>query len=266
MKVFLLAAVACSASALAGPYAPAAGQMGTTAIPYNSGIFEGWATGVSQLDLGPVDITDPDGGDVTWGTTLDVLGQSDAVADNLPVLSLGDGGSITLTFAKPITNGAGADFAVFENGFSDSFLELAFVEVSSNGTTFFRFNAHSLTQTATQVGSFSLLDPTNLHNLAGKYRSGFGTPFDLGELSAAAGLNVNAVTHVRIIDVVGNIAPAYATRDSQNRIVNDPWPTFSETGGFDLDAVGVIHQVVPEPGSAALLLAGLGALCQRRRR
>ena len=97
-------------------------------------------------------------------------------------------------------------------------------------------------------------------------RSGFGTPFDLAELNGMPGLNIASVTQIRLIDVVGSIAPAYATRDSLNRIINYPWPTFFETGGFDLDAVGVIHQAVPEPGSVALFLAGIGALFRRRRR
>lgn len=79
------------------------------------------------------------------------------------------------------------------------------------------------------------------------------------------GLNLNSVTHIRIVDVVGSIDPLYATRDSLNRVINDPWPTFFETGGFDLDAVGVIHQAVPEPGSVACVFAGLAALCRRRR-
>ncbi|MFN6048554.1 MAG: T9SS C-terminal target domain-containing protein, partial [Bacteroidota bacterium] len=47
------------------------------------------------------------------------------------VVSLGDGGIATLTFDPPITNGDGFDFAVFENTFLDTFLELAFVEVST---------------------------------------------------------------------------------------------------------------------------------------
>jgi len=41
--------------------------------------------------------------------------------------------------------------------------------------------------------------------------------------------------------VVGCIQPAFATFDSKDNIVNDPWPTPFNTGGFDLDAVGVLH-------------------------
>src|SRR5207249_2137736 len=122
------------------------------------------------------------------------------------VVSLGDGGQITLGFDKPIRNGSGADFAVFENGFASgslAFLELGFVEVSSDGMNFFRFDATSNTQTTTQVASFGLLDATNLNNLGGKYVAGFGTPFDLQELAGRSPfLDVNDVRFVRIVDVV----------------------------------------------------------------
>ena len=36
----------------------------------------------------------------------------------------------------------------------------------------------------------------------------------------------------------------YASYDSQGNIINDPFPTPFETGGFDLDAIGVIHSFV----------------------
>jgi hypothetical protein len=42
--------------------------------------------------------------------------------------------------------------------------------------------------------------------------------------------------------VVGCIQPAYASYDSNNKIINDLWSTPFPSGGFDLDAVGVINQ------------------------
>ncbi|MCD4697291.1 MAG: T9SS type A sorting domain-containing protein, partial [Bacteroidales bacterium] len=39
----------------------------------------------------------------------------------------------------------------------------------------------------------------------------------------------------------GCIQDEFATHDSQGHKVNDPWPTLFPSGGFDLDAVGVIH-------------------------
>jgi hypothetical protein len=202
-----------------------------------------------------MNISNPGLGLATAGTAADALGI--AQGNTSGVVSLGDGGQITLTFTGGIRNGPGADFAVFENGFSDSFLELAFVEVSSNGSDFFRFPAISLTQTSTQVGGFGSLDATNLYNLAGKYRAGFGTPFDLAELAGFSPLlDVGAVTHVRIVDVVGSINPLYASYDSLGNLVNDPWSTPFASSGFDLDAVGVLHPV-PEPATGAL--AGVAA-------
>ena len=34
----------------------------------------------------------------------------------------------------------------------------------------------------------------------------------------------------------------YSRCDSQGHQINDPWPTNFPTGGFDLDAVGVINE------------------------
>jgi len=219
-----------------GPYAPPAGQPGTTAIHKDFIRFVFWATGCT-ITRGFQDISNAGLGNTTVGTNASVIGKSGING----VVSLGDGGSAILTFNAPIINGAGADFAVFENSFSDDFLELAFVEVSSDGINFFRFDAISLTDTSVQTGSFGSTDATNLYNLAGKYRAQYGTPFDLDELAGTVGLDINNITHIKIIDVIGNINPLYATYDSQNRIVNDPWPTAFGSSGFDLDAVGIIN-------------------------
>ena len=267
-RLLILCVALSPALVFAGPYAPAAEQSGSTAIPYDFAGIVGWATGFQDLVRGPIDISQPAQGNASFGSGANALGPADAQNDSLPVVSLGDGGRITLTFASPIRNGPGADFAVFENGITDNFLELAFVEVSSNGVNFFRFNAVSLTPTATQVGPFDqTIDPTDLNNLAGKYRRGFGTPFDLAELAGTPGLDVNAVTQVRIVDVVGSIDPLYRTLDSLGNPVNDPWPTNFATGGFDLDAVGVLNfATVPEPSTALLLAAAALFAAARRRR
>ncbi len=161
------------------------------------------------------------------------------------VVSLGDGGFAICTFEHPIRNGAGYDFAVFENSFDGLFLELAVVEVSSNGIDFVRFPAHSLTDTAVQKGTFDLLDATHLNNLAGKYSAGFGTPFDLEELAGNPLLDVENITHIKVIDVVGSMDEQFATRDAFGNKINDPFPTPFESSGFDLDAIGVIHQNNP---------------------
>lgn len=217
-------------------YAPAAGQAGSTAIAKTSTVFKGWATGINVV-RGPQDIANPTGPLASSGDPSGALGGT-----STGVVCLGDGGSATVTFAAPIINGPGFDFAVFENGFSDTFLELAFVEVSSNGVNFFRFPSHSQTQTTTQVGGFGAVDCRYINNLAGKYRVNFGTPFDLSDVPNNALLDKNNITHVRVIDVIGTINPLYASHDSLGNIVNDPYSTPYATGGFDLNAVGVINQ------------------------
>ena len=82
----------------------------------------------------------------------------------------------------------------------------------------------------------------DINNLAGKYRAGYGTPFDLEELAGTPGLDVNNITHVRIVDVVGSLG-SHASHDSSGRVINDPYPTNFPTGGFDIDAVGVIKRL-----------------------
>lgn len=219
-------------------FAPAAGQLGSTALHRDSANWVGWAT-KSFVRRGYKDISQPALGPVASGSPSNALGTSDGL-----ILSLGDGGLVELEFEHPIKNGQGPDFAVFENSFNNTFLELAFVEVSSDGQRFVRFPAISNTDTTTQVGSFGAVDPTQLYNLAGKYRASYGTPFDLEELRDSAGLDINAITHMRVIDVVGSINPAYGQRDSRGWLINDPWNTPFDSGGFDLDAVGVLHQTL----------------------
>jgi hypothetical protein len=236
-----------------GPWPPGPGQPGTDAIPGASALFKGWAQSVTSFQPGPRrtgSATSP----ANYGSAASVTGPPDAAGSQYdmppeegPVLSLGDGGSVTLEFSPPIADGEGPDFAVFENGFITSgsaiFAELAFVEVSSNGVDFVRFPAVSCTPTSTQTGSFTTLDPRNLHNLAGKYPAGYGTPFDLSELAASnPSLDVTRITRVRIVDVIGDVKTGLGSRDAGGNWINDPFPTDFQTGGFDLDAVGVIHQ------------------------
>jgi hypothetical protein len=243
---------------MAGPFDGAAGTLGSRAIPFDSTEIVGWATGYSNLIRGPARIDNPSLGFATFGEGSNALGP--AGTSVFEVVSLGDGGSITLTFQAPITNGAGWDFAVFENSFNDTFLELAFVEVSSNGFDFFRFPAISLTPTDKQVDGFGSVDPTNIHNLAGKYRVGFGTPFNLEDLAGVSPLlDISSVTHVRIVDVVGVINSPFTTFDSLGNPINDPWATPFNSSGFDLDAVGVRY-FIPEPSTIALLLAAASLL------
>lgn len=231
-------------SAFSQSYAPPANTPGTTAMHKDSSAFVAWATGI-EVKRGFLNIADTNfmlsgSNKASYGNPEDALHQAEG--NSTAVVSLGDSGMATLTFAQPITNGDGPDFAVFENGFQPDFLELAFVEVSSDGGTFFRFPAHSENQTNAQIAGGGLMDCRYIHNFAGKYQQGYGTPFDLSDLPLNLLLDINAITHVRIIDVVGTINPGFASHDSEGNIVNDPYPTPFASGGFDLDGVGVIHQ------------------------
>jgi len=220
-------------------YASAAGEVGSTAIWKDSSAFVAWAK-TCVVSRGYQNIADTALGFASAGHDTLAIGKSAS-----GVVSLGDGGSATCTFEHPIRNGAGFDFAVFENSFDGFFLELAVVEVSSNGIDFVRFAAHSLTDTTIQKGTFDLLDATQLNNLAGKYRAGFGTPFDLQELAGNPSLDINNITHVKVIDVVGSLSEKFATRDAFGNKINDPFPTPFESSGFDFDAIGVIHHNNP---------------------
>ena len=237
-----------------GPFSGPVGSEGCTAIHRDSSAIVAWATGVI-VDRGPQNISYPDSPLASFGDdeTI-VLGPASTYTTD--AVSLGDGGSATLTFAKPICNGMGPDFAVFENGMKNNqnggyFLELAFVEVSSDGERFVRFPATSLTQDTVQQGPFANTEPTMINNLAGKHIVGYGTPFDLDELKDSAGLDVNAVTHVRVIDVVGCVDSLYATYDAYGHKVNDPWPTNFPSSGFDLTGVAVLHQAGEGIGDVA---------------
>ena len=221
-------------------FAPEAGVAGTTAMHCDSAAFVAWATGC-VIERGPQQIDDPSLGLVSYGADADAIGK----ADNM-VVSLGDGGTAVLTFDSPICNQQGPDFAVFENPFHNvphCFLELAFVEVSSDGENYFRFPAVTKVPSDEQMGSFGVMDATMIHNFAGKYEVMYGTPFDLDEMPDNVLLNKNKITHIRLVDVIGTINPEYATYDSEGHIVNDPFPTPFYSSGFDLDAIGVIHDL-----------------------
>lgn len=218
-----------------GPFSPAAGQAGSSAIHADSSIIASWATQCT-LYRGLMDMADTSLGFATYGDSTAAIGK----ADN-NVVSLGDSGYADIHLSTPITDQNGYEFAIFENSFSDTYLELAFLEVSSDGIQFVRFPSVCLTGDSAQLGSFGNTDPTNLHNLAGKYRVNYGTPFDLNDLKDSTNVNINNITHIRIIDVIGAINQNFTSFDSQGNQINDPYPTAFASGGFDLDAVAFLH-------------------------
>ncbi len=216
---------------------PMIGLPGSKGMHKDSSAFKSWAN-ECEVVRGWKNIADTTLGKVGAGDSSMALGK----ADGVQVVSLGDGGMATLRFPQPISDGPGPDFAVFENSFDGRFLELAFVEVSTDGIQFERFNAVSNSDTAVQL--HDTIKAGQINNLAGKYVGGYGTPFDLIQLKNIPGLNIKLIRFVRVIDVVGTINPLFATRDMHGNKINDPYPTAFDTGGFDLDGVGVIYTVM----------------------
>ena len=184
---------------------------------------------------------------------------------NTPMMILGDQGQVTAQFAADIVDGEGDDFAVFENGFrvagSDrDFLELGYVEVSSNGTDFVRFDSASLTPD--EVGAFGGILASNIAGLGGKdlnnYGTSFGTGFDLALLRnrpevRSGAVDLNAISEVRIVDIAG----CGDERDSFGRVIWDPCGT-AQSGGFDLAGIQVLHQATPVAWVDSLTATDLG--------
>ena len=231
---FLWACCLAAAPLVAGPYSPGPESFGSVAIDafedadmtLENPELVAWANAFLNYLPGP-NVSQ------TWQTPWGALGPSDDTGytgNTTTIVTLGDGGSITLSFANPILDTDGFDLVVFENGVSTTagrgFFELAFVEVSSNGTDFYRFSGRSTTPQPTSPYAFLELDPTNLDGMAGKYPATYGTPFDF------AWLGLTSVSHVRIVDILGN----GETLDADGKPIFDPYPT-SGSAGFDLDAV-----------------------------
>lgn len=176
--------------------------------------------------------------DPSWQDLTRALGPATGAWDD--ATSLGNGGALTMVFEAPIADGPGPDLAVFENGFSERFLELAWVEVSSNGRDFARFASLSLQREP--VAAYGTLDPREVLGVAGRFRAGFGVTFDLGTLAQApevltGRVDLSAITHVRVVDIVGD----GSAMDALGHPIFDPTPTFG-SAGFDLEAIGAIAE------------------------
>ena len=204
-----------------------------------------WASGASNVVYGTA--SDSNGVATTWQIVSKALNK--AVGDSYDIVCLGDGGQITLTFDTLITDGVGPDFVIFENSFNDTYLDVGYVEVSSDGVNFVRFD--SACKLTTPVNSFGAVDITKLYGVAGRYRQGYGTPFNLGWLRHKpevknGTVDLNSIRYVRIVDVKGKeVTTPYGGYthdfDSFNNIMIDPYGCI-DSPGFDLDAVGVINQ------------------------
>lgn len=155
------------------------------------------------------------------------------------VVSLGDGGSITVAFRdNAACDGPGPDLLVFENAFHAGdaagplFIEVGVVAVSPDGEHFFEFpyDPHSF---AGLAGTHTVLsNPENGIDPTDPEAAG-GDPFDL------AALGLRRIAYVRITD------PGAAIPDPGNRLPP------GNSGGFDLDAIAAIHSCDPADESTA---------------
>lgn len=239
MRLFILLYIICCTLPAVAQYAPQVGVAGSTAISKGDSRIVGWAASCT-VERGWLDIADKQQGRASLGDEAHAVGQ----ADN-GIVSLGDSGIAVLSFSSPLYNGPGADFAVFENAFAnpadpeEAFLELAFVEVSSDGVSYTRFPASSLTDTPQVPVAGVYMNARKVHNLAGKYLANYGTPFDLDDLKGMPGLDVDNITHVRLVDVIGSLT--HGSTDKDGNPINDPYPSAIPSCGFDLDAIAALH-------------------------
>lgn len=148
-------------------------------------------------------------------------------AGSLDVVSLGAGGELVVGFGqRTIVDGAGPDFVVFENAFWPSddatlvYAELGEVSVSEDGETWLSFACDTA---GDGVGRFPgcagfsptlSYDPVELVPLD-PTRSG-GDAFDLADVGLSSARFVK-IRDLRTLDAGGN------------------------SGGFDLDAVGIVN-------------------------
>jgi len=239
---------------------------------YVNPVFASWATGATYAPtaqvIGPA-----------WTNQANALGPAEA--DNTRLVSLGDldqaqidagspPGSLVLEFDLPIADQEGPDFAVFENTIIVQatlgliFGEMAYVDVSSDGTNFARFPGVSLHTPATTYTNlpggrgYAYFEPRGVYNMAGKHVNNgdsWGTPFDLRDLRwhplvIGGSVDLAEIRYVRIVDIPGS--GDYLDHSSPARPVLDGWVTWG-SGGADVDAVGVINfktQCRIEPGAS----------------
>ncbi len=157
------------------------------------------------------------------------LGQN---AGSLDVVSLGEGGSITVAFTdNRIVDGPGPDFTVFENPFNAPglgiFTEVGVVAASADGVTFVEFphgaGGNDLSGLAGRVPVYANPD-TNDIDPRDPSVSG-GDQFDLATIGLTSARYLRITDPGAAIDDVGNHFPT-------------PGPGKS---GFDLDAVVALH-------------------------
>jgi hypothetical protein len=194
----------------------AADRFATTVVNFTPGPCGGFGSdGLPSIVLGP-----PIGGGTSTGST--------------DVVSLGTGGSITLSFApNAIVDGPGADFIVFENAFltnptdpSSVFAEPGEVSVSDDGVTWSTFPC---TATSYPYGACAgwhpiLSSPENGISPVDSAAAG-GDAFDLKDIG---------VVHAKFVRIVDKTNESCASPGGANN-----------KNGFDLDAISIVNAETP---------------------
>ena len=166
-------------------------------------------------------------------------------AGSLHVLTLGEGGDVTLGFDVTIVDGPGADLTVFENGFliaggPSVFAELFFVEVSTDGATFARFPSKYV-GSGSSMGAYRGIGgcmpvvadvTTGLVDPLDPLLSG-GEALDLAELAQhpavlSGAVDLGAIHFVRLVDPLPGATDSLGT-------------PIAAAGGSDVDAVAVLN-------------------------
>jgi hypothetical protein len=150
-------------------------------------------------------------------------------SQSLDVVSLGDGGSITVAFTdNRVVDGPGADFTVFENVFNSPglgfFTELGVVAASEDGVNFVEFpHTQGTDGLAGRTPVFANPDTNDIDPRDTAHAG--GDSFDLATIGLASARYIRITDPGASIDDVGNHFPT-------------PGPGKS---GFDLDAIVALH-------------------------
>lgn len=144
------------------------------------------------------------------------------------VVSLGNGGSIILSFGNSrIVDGPGVDFIVFENPIF-GFYELATVSVSADGETWYEFPCTEEKQEGWVMADYGYCAGWRIVGPRGsdftKPEVAGGDPYDLADLGVP---DLPPMRYVRIVD----------------RSVPDEPENLHNLDVFDLDALAVVHAI-----------------------
>ena len=119
-KIILLVSMLIVSNVGFGQFDGGVGTVGCQAISISNPNIVSWAKGI-EVKRGFQGTSSTNY--ASYGKHYMAQGRPDSTTTS--AISLGRNGEAIITFDRPIINGQGYDFAVFENGFTPDFLELA---------------------------------------------------------------------------------------------------------------------------------------------